>query len=394
MKGNRFFDLFLDNIEKFTQEDLKNFVHLMDKERRTLKQIINSLEEGLIVINTGEIVFMNQIARQTLIVRQLSLPVSLKQVPDFIVDQYLFQKIQNILAQNAGIFQVHVPHPLNNQYRYFNIEHSIPEKNFSIIRISDQTTEKQLEFEVKDLKSVGALNNLAAGIAHEIKNPLTAIDLHTQIIKKGIEKNLISVPEEILNYISIIDEEGKRLNKIVNDFLLSTRKRKLKLTFEDIQEFMVGILKLVEPELNENHIQTKLNFKEIPKIFIDKNYLKQAILNLIKNSIEAMHHQKEKILTLTLFYDLGRDAVAICIKDTGCGIKEELLQNVFDPYYTSKENGTGLGLTIVYKIIREHSGEIQVESKADIGTRFSIYLPVTRGTKLISNQDSERPCTG
>lgn len=389
MKGNRFFDLFLDNLDKFSQEDFKNIVHLMDKERRTLKQIINSLEEGLIVIHQDEIAFMNAIAKKKLMIEKISLPLPIDKASSFIADPYLFQRILDILKQDAGKYQIQAPHPLNNSFRYFVVEQTIPEEDFAILRISDQTTQKKLEFELRNLKSVGALNNLAAGIAHEIKNPLTAIDLHTQIIKKGIEKKLISVPDEILNYISIVDEEEKRLNKIVNDFLLSTRKRELKLAFEDIKAFLLRILKLLEPEFQENQITTSLSLKDVPNIFIDKNYLKQAILNLIKNAIEAMKDRKVRKLSIETFYDLGKDSVGISISDTGCGIKKELIANIFDPYYSSKENGTGLGLTIVYKILREHGGNIEVSSKLGEGTCFTAYLPVTRGTKLIPNPKDE-----
>ncbi len=135
-----------------------------------------------------------------------------------------------------------------------------------------------------------------------------------------------------------------------------------------------------------------VNGDSIPKIFIDKDYLRQAILNLLKNAIEAIksknypYYNKKTIkkIQIKTFYDIGTDSIGISIIDSGIGIENEKLQKIFEPYYTTKEYGTGLGLTIVYKIVKEHGGDIKVESEKDNGSKFTIYLPISKGTKLIT----------
>ena len=124
-----------------------------------------------------------------------------------------------------------------------------------------------MEFQLKNLESVSALNTLAAGIAHEIKNPLTAIDLHTQILKKGINKKMIEVPPEVVQYINIIDEEQRRFGLIVNDFLTAARKRDLRMTFEDINQYLRDILFLIKPEIEKNEITLYRGIRGCPENF-------------------------------------------------------------------------------------------------------------------------------
>ncbi len=391
MNKNKFFEKFLEKLSQMDESKIKRYLESVENERRTYKLILDYLDEALIVFEKDQIIFLNHEAERLLITQNQKLPLTIdeakknlanKEIIDFIIVS-LFDEDYKIEYLDNGIKGI----------RYYYIEKISSEENFIIFKIKDITENKNLEFRLKNLESISALNTLAAGIAHEIKNPLTAIDLHTQIIKKGIEKNIINVSDEIMNYIHIIDEEEKRLSKIVNSFLITTRKRDLKFTFEDINELLKDILKNIKPELEENSIDSIEDFSNtVPKLFIDKDYLRQAILNLFKNAIESMGLKNPnqpdentlKILKIKTFYDIGTDSVGISIIDSGPGIDNDKLQKIFEPYYTTKEYGTGLGLTIVYKIVKEHGGEIKVESEKGKGSTFTIYLPLIKGQRMIA----------
>jgi signal transduction histidine kinase len=173
-------------------------------------------------------------------------------------------------------------------------------------------------------------------------------------------------------YLKIIDSEIERLNRIVVDFLQTVRPMKLQPEPANINMFLGEIADFVRFELEDANINCKLIFDDtIPIIFFDTSALKQAILNLVKNAKEAMPEGG----TLTITTESLDSFVHISIEDTGIGISEEELGKIFEPYWTSKKTGNGLGLLLVLKIIREHQGDIVVHSEVGTGTVFDIVLP-------------------
>lgn len=388
MKHNKFFEKFIENLSKIDEVDIKSMLEVMERERRIFRTTLDKLDEALFVVFENEFVFINKPAEILLGSGNIKTPITFEKTREFVRNYPLLDFILTTLKDID--FETEFSYEAREK-TYYEIEKITSEDGLIIIKIRNITQKKNLEFQLKNVESISALNNLAAGIAHEIKNPMTAIDLHTQLVKKAIDKNTISVPVEIKNYIDIIDEESGRLNRILNDFLVSARKRELSLTFENINDYLDNILQLVEPEIDENGITLVKHYGEIiPKIFIDRDYLKQAVLNLLRNAFEAMSGCSVKRLEITTEFDRGADAVAVSIADSGKGIDEEKIGKIFEPYFTTKEYGTGLGLTIVYKIIKEHGGDIRVESRrgdqSPIVTTFTILLPTMPGKKYIGKE--------
>ncbi len=386
MSDNKFLEKIIENISRLDEPRIKSVIESLEDEKRIYRDALENSDEALIIVNENKIFFINQNAKRILITPNvIKLPAYPNEFKKQVGNQALFSFI--LEAINMEDFKKEFTDS-SRETRYYFIEKITASGNNFIIRVKDISKNKQMEFQLKNLESVSALNTLAAGIAHEIKNPLTAIDLHTQILKKGINKKIIEVPPEVLQYVNIIDEEQRRLAQIVNDFLTAARKRDLKLTFEDVNQFLKDILFLIKPEIEKNEISLVEEFEGVPKIFIDKDYLKQAVINLLKNAMESMKLSgegpvKKKVLTIRTFYDKATDCVCISIIDNGTGIESDRIKKIFDPYYSTKDYGTGLGLTIVYKIINEHGGDIKVESTKGKGTNFTIYLPLSKGTKLI-----------
>jgi signal transduction histidine kinase len=174
-------------------------------------------------------------------------------------------------------------------------------------------------------------------------------------------------------YIGVINEEIERLNRIVVDFLFAVRPMNLELREGNLNAFIKSVMEFVGYELAGSHVESILELEEnLPFIDFDERLLKQAMLNLIQNAVAAMNGGGA--LTVRTGLHDGEIRVSVC--DTGCGIPDENLSKIFEPYFTTKENGSGLGLTLVFKIIREHGGEISVKSKEGKGACFIITLPL------------------
>ncbi|MFN3660038.1 MAG: two-component system sensor histidine kinase NtrB [Brevinematales bacterium] len=377
----RFFEKIMDRLDHLDRNGLKNLIESLQQKQKILQLVFEALDEGIIIVSGERVVVMNNVAKVMVGYKNKQYG-TMAEMEKFVVNRTLWHILRLLFAEEDIRKEFTL---MQQEPKYYLVEKRTVADDVILYKIMDQTENKKLQFQLKNIESLAALNTLAAGIAHEIKNPLTAIDLHTQLIQRAVQKNLVCLDENLSRYIKTISDETKRLTQIVNDFLLAARTRQLKLSFEDINLFLQEILHLLKPELEEKQIVLREEYQQMPKNFIDKDYLKQAILNLVKNAIEAMEKSSLKVLKVRTWYDTIRDATAIEIADTGCGIVPDQLQKIFEPYYTTKDYGTGLGLTITYKIVKEHDGDIQIQSKPGEGTSFTIYLPIHKGNKLLGS---------
>lgn len=234
---------------------------------------------------------------------------------------------------------------------------------------------ERIEKEVHRLEKVNiqkekqaAMGELAAGVAHEIRNPLNAIKILSQRIKKEFHPK--SDESEYHEMTNTMVSEIDRINKILEDYLSYSRPIPLKFEKFDLSKMIKEIESLYREPIKLKGIRLNINVSNKITINGDKHYLKQALANLIKNAIEASS-KNDKI---SLFAAETAKNVIINISDTGCGISKENLTKIFDLFYSTKDMGTGLGLAITHKIINDHLGMLEVESKLDSGTTFTITL--------------------
>jgi signal transduction histidine kinase len=248
-----------------------------------------------------------------------------------------------------------------------------------VIRFIDVTERNASEARLRRTENLASMTTMAAGVAHEIKNPLAAMGIHLQLLKKAFIRNTSLTLDDAQRYIDVLDEEISRLNSIVVDFLFAVRPMDTRLRLGSLGKTLNEVCNFVEPELAEHKVTLSRDIAtSLPRVEFDENLLKQALLNLIKNAMNAMENGGR----LTLQAYLDGNLVFIKVIDTGSGMSEDTLQKIFEPYFTTKATGTGLGLTVVYKIMKEHKGDITVTSKLAEGTCFTLTLPVPKTERL------------
>jgi two-component system sensor histidine kinase HydH len=244
--------------------------------------------------------------------------------------------------------------------------------NGAVAVIHDVTELKKIEEEAKRVERLSALGNLAAGVAHEIRNPLNAISITAQRLKSEFVPQ--KGKEEYVSFIKTILEEIKRLDGIINQFLSLAKVQKLNLVPTDVGMFLSELVDLVEVEAKQKNIEVTREIPLLPKIRIDPDEMKKALLNIMLNGIQSMSSNGK--LSIRSHLDDSQKDIIIKIQDWGTGIPKENLSKIFQPYFSTKEKGTGLGLSIAYRIITDHRGKIEVESEAGRGTVFTIKLPL------------------
>lgn len=274
-----------------------------------------------------------------------------------------------------------------------------------IFLVQDITESRNQDILVHRMENLSSLTNLAAGMAHEIKNPLGAISIHIQLIQKALQKardnNDILPPKKFVEeHIDVVNEEIEHLNSLVMDFLFAVRPVKANLELKDPSEVIKKIVNFFEPEFNNSNIDIQyIANNTSQKIMIDEKLFKEVLVNLAHNALAAIQSKyeqcngeyktcqnEERIGKFVIESAVAENKYVIRITDNGCGMSPETISKVFEPYYTTKANGTGLGMTMVYKIIKEFSGDISIHSKENEGTSFTIVLPMPQNNKKLIGQ--------
>jgi two-component system NtrC family sensor kinase len=232
-----------------------------------------------------------------------------------------------------------------------------------------QTHQEQL-IQSKKLASIGVLT---AGVAHELGNPLNNISMVAQTY---IELYDDLNKADRLDYMNTVLEECSRIKNIVQNLLDFSRPRKTDFKVSNINTVVKSSLRLIQNMLHISGVETKLDLQtELPDVFIDENRIQGVLVNLYTNAIQAM--SPGGTLSISTIFGNNSDNILIEIEDTGTGIPQEFISNIFDPFFSTKgTGGTGLGLSISYGIIKNHKGEIKVKSEAGVGTTFTIELPI------------------
>lgn len=264
-----------------------------------------------------------------------------------------------------------------------------------IILVRDVTEKKNQEVLLHRMENMAGLTNLAAGMAHEIKNPLGAISIHIQLIQKALEKarqnkDLLPARKFVEDHVDVVNDEIDHLNKLIMDFLFAVRPVNAQLQLKKPSLIIQNIADFLTPEFHDNDVAVKVIIKDTEsRLLLDEKLLRDLMLNLAQNALAAIKTKKQEEKALlnyqgefTIECASADNKYYIVVSDNGCGMKEETVSRIFEPYFTTKANGTGLGMTMVYKIVKEFSGEISVKSQEGKGTVFTMVFPLQQGGKL------------
>jgi two-component system nitrogen regulation sensor histidine kinase GlnL len=244
---------------------------------------------------------------------------------------------------------------------------------------------KQSQDTLRRADRLSSLGLLTAGLAHEIRNPLVAIRTFTQLLPERYDD-----AEFREGFQGLALKEVDRICGLINDLLSFARPSKPNVAPENVNDVVDNIARILESQAKERSVEIARDFGEnLPRVWIDREQMKQVFMNLILNAIQAMKEGgaitiSTRAVTRTGVQPAG-EFVQIEVKDTGVGIPEENVQHIFDPFFTSKDEGSGLGLAVSHQIVQEHGGFVTVESTIGKGTSFFVHVPVGKPVRPVTN---------
>jgi signal transduction histidine kinase len=252
---------------------------------------------------------------------------------------------------------------------------------------------REAQRRTRELEHLAYVGTLTGGLAHEIRNPLSTLTLNLQLLREDLDRPGAETDPRILRRLDTLEQEVKHLQQILDDFLRFAGKYEVHLTVQPLNPVLEDLAAFYQERLQRASIQVRTTFAEgLPEVAFDAPRLKQAVSNLILNAEAAMPQGGD----LMIRTEADPHGIRLHVTDTGVGIAPEDMDRIFDPYYSTRPGGTGLGLPTVRRIVQEHGGALEVHSEVGRGTRFTIHLPAADGghgaprTGAAAGQDRQR----
>jgi len=382
-KRNTSLDRVLGRLDQLDTVNLTNLVQRLARERGLFEDIFNTLQEGILVIDAeGTIAYANSSAHRLIGLgpgSELAGETLWRLVPGLRPSLGAFIDDDAALPVMAREFELTYPAP--RTVRLYMVPFKSEGKSggggrrFAVI-LSDVTRDKETTEHRIENERTSSILLLAAGVAHELGNPLNSLTIHLQLMERRIKKLKTSAKDKdalaLTESVAVCRAEVQRLDGIISNFLEAIRPRPPELTETDLSEVLADVLRFQQNELADRGIRVEVETPEaLPPVMADRNQLKQVFFNLIKNAMEAMKPGGR----LRIAARADDEYVHLAFGDTGSGIKQDDLVRLFQPYHTTKAGGHGLGLMIVQRILREHGGQVGIESKEGVGTVVSLQFP-------------------
>ncbi len=405
-----FVEKLIGRLGKVRPEEVQNYFLRLAQEKGFLETVFNSIQEGIIVTDSnGRITYLNDAACELF---GLEAEDSLgKRLDERVrgLDWEALSRSEGAVSRDMEIFYPAnrfinfyiVPLVIERQVSTDKIDEdnsdSHREQGIDIsgervghaIILRDITESRRSAQQTLESERLNALTLLAAGVAHEIGNPLNSLNIHLQLMERQARKVDGAAQKELQESIDIARAEINRLDSIVTQFLRAIRPTRPQLRPENVNTIVEEAVRFFAAEIKDRDIVVEQELRsDLPLLHLDRDQMKQAFYNVIKNSFEAM--KRRGILHIRT--DMDESHVLIRFTDTGGGISAENLSHVFEPYFTTKPSGTGLGLLIVRRIVREHGGELSMESSEGKGLTLTIHLPyIDKRVRMLEAGKSQSP---
>ncbi len=367
-----FLDKLLTKLDRLPAEEMQGFVLRLVREKGFFEQVFEALEEGVIVCEpAGVITFINRAACKFF---GLDATEAAGKPLEEAVRGFHWPAQRSRRDTVSRDMEVFYP-----EHRFLNFylrpiddgEIASPEVGY-VMLVRDLTQTRRMAEEHIESERLNALTMMAAGVAHEIGNPLNSLNIHLQVLEKKLKKADSTLYGTVREQFDVARSEIQRLDFIIEQFLRAIRPAKPVFEMTELNKIIESAVNFLAPELKDRRITTRLQLHEaLPLLRLDPNQLKQAFYNLIKNAVQAMGTGGH----LTIRSDLSEYDAVISFEDTGRGMSPETVAAMHDAWFTTRKTGVGLGMLIVRRIVREHGGELSIESSEGKGTRVTLTLP-------------------
>jgi len=383
MKNNsNFLDHLIERMDQLDSSSIQNYILKLSRKNGFFEAVFNTIKEGVFVLNyRREIQYANSAGVAMLGITE---DVFGQRIDRYLRDVDWVRLMSADPEHWAKISrqEIEVFYPYHRYLSFYilpivreNItEDELPSFSLILHDVTKVKTDTQKNIESQKVR---AITMLAAGVAHELGNPLNSLNIHLQLLKRSLQnansKNMEFPFDDAKKNVAIALEEVLRLDAIVNNFLSAVRPAPMLMEQINIKKLLSESINFMAKELQNKNIALNVNYENnLPPIMGDESQLKQAFYNIIKNGIQVMPDGG----TLTINGNVGDDFLEIVFTDTGPGISADDISRIMEPYFSKNQDGTGLGLLIVDRIIRAHGGELGIESSINSGAVFTIRLPL------------------
>lgn len=368
-----FLDKLLERIGRVRPEEVRDYVLRLADEKGFFETIFHALHEGVIVTDpTGHITYLNRAAGEFFgMDRESAMGVLLTEKLRGL-DWNAIAQAEKTISRDMEVF-----YPMNRFLNFYVTPLRVDSEarallGYAVI-LRDITESRKSTEETIHTERLNALTLLAAGVAHEIGNPLNSLHIHLQLLERRLRKIPDSQRKDLMKTVDVAKEEIARLDAIIRQFLGAIRPTQLDCRLENLNQLVQESIRFLEAEIADRNIIVESELRsDLPLLEVDRTQIKQVFFNVIKNAFQAM--KSGGILRVRT--DADDRFASITFSDTGGGIPEAEMSKIFEPYFTTKAGGSGLGLLIVRRIIREHGGEMELLNSPGTGLSLTMKLPL------------------